>query len=525
MKKILNTGRSGMLQLQTMEFDRSNNKLYWPSCTVSYDQGEETYLLRIDVENKTVEDLGLVGKASCLLALYIPFAEGGDDAPGKPSDLNVVPAAKGELKAELTWTNPAKTFVNGELTSISEVVDERNGVEIAVLNNAKPGEVVSMTDNTITTDGECRYAVYARNEKGNGYRSVQYSYVGVDTPVAPAKSDVIVGPYCKSAEISWEVSKGGLHDGYLNPDEITYKVVRLPDSVVIANNIKETKVVDNNITTLQRYCYKVYACNRMGETGAYTQLAYILGDPAPLPYKESFENLEATFNTSTYVDGNGDFCTWAFNSPAGYYQFGDSQFCLEYIVNPGFEHSHENADEWMITPPFLFDAEKNYKISFDARSIREENLEFTIGDRNVKDYQKKFAECTVEGNTDANFQEFHHIEIDVPAGSAGVNCLGIRLVTAYPMNDFAHLQLLNIIVEEGVSSGISDVDGDMAVRISDNNVYTGSVEAVVEVYDASGIEVLRAVGSTVSLDSLPRGMYIVKVRSHADTVSKKYMVR
>lgn len=525
MTSILDTGRSGMLQLQTMEFDHSNNMLYWPSCTVSYDSGEETYLLRIDIENKTVEDLGLLGQASCLLSLYIPYAEGGDNAPGKVTDINVVAAEQGVLKADLSWTNPTTTFINEELTSINEVVVERDGVEIAVLDNVKPGQKMTMTDNTITKDGEYRYIIYARNDKGNGYKSVYYAYVGVDTPVAPEKSDVVIGPFCKSAEITWEVSTKGLHDGYLDPEEITYKIIRLPDSVVIADNLKETKFVDNNITTLQRYCYKLYACNRMGETGAYTQLAYVLGDPYVLPYKETFENLDATFNTSTYVDGNGDFCSWAFNSPAGYYQFGDSQFCLEYIVNPGFEHSHQDADEWMITPPFNFEAGKNYKISFEARSIRDENIELTIGDRNVKEFQTKFAELTAVGNTDANFQEFHTYEVDIPAGTSGVNCIGLRLVTPYPSDNYAHLQFMNIMVQEGVSNGIDDVNADAEVSIVSNKVFTGSAEAVVEVYDVSGMQVLTAVGSMVSLENLKPGMYIVKVRTNGNNVSKKYMVR
>lgn len=525
MTKVLETGRSGMLQLQTMEFDRSNNMLYWPSCTISFDEGEETYLLRIDVKEKTVTDLGVLGKASCLLALYIPYAAGGDNAPAKPTDLKVVPAEQGKLKADLSWTNPTKTFVNDELSSISSVVVERNNEEIAVFDNVKPGEKMTMTDEKFTIDGEYKYVIYARNAEGDGSKTAEYAYVGVDTPGEPTNINLTVGEFCKSAEVTWGVSKGGLHNGYIDLDEITYKVIRMPDSVVIADNLTETKIVDNNLTTLQRYAYKVYACNRMGETGAYTQVACILGDPAEMPYEETFENLEATFNTSTYVDGNADYCSWVFNSPAGYYQFGDSQYCLEYIVNPGFEHSHMDADEWMITPPFMFDGSKSYNISFDARSIREENLEFTIGDRNVKDFHKTFAKYTVEGNTDENFQDFHHIEIDVPAGTAGVNCLGIRLVSPYPSNDYAHLQLMNIAVMEGASSGISEIESNGNVYIADNKVYTGSIDAQVEVYDASGMMVLESTGAVVSLENLPRGMYILKVNADNTSIVKKYMVR
>ena len=523
MQKILETGRSGMLQLQTMEFDRSNNMLYWPSCTVSHDQSEETYMLRIDVEKKTVTDLGLVGKASCLLALYIPFADGGDNAPNKPFDLKVVPAEQGVLKAELSWTNPITTFVGDELTTISSIVVERNNVEIVTYDNAKPGEAMSLTDDNITADGECKYTVYARNENGVGSKAVGYAYVGIDTPNEPKNINFTVGQYCKSAEVTWEPAVGGLHDGFVKNEEITYKVVRMPDSVVVANNMKETKFVDKEISTLQRYCYKVYACNHMGETGAYTQVACIMGDPAPLPYEETFENLENTFNTSTYVDGNSDCCTWVFGSPAGYYQFGDSYFCLEYIVNPGFEHSHEDADEWMITPPFLLDSSKSYKISFDARSIREEKLELSLGDRNVKESQTKFADLTIEGNTNANYQEFHHMEVELPAGTTGINCLGIRLITPYPENNYAHLQIRNIMVQEGTANGITAAQAN--IFVADNEVYTGSADAIVEAYDTTGKNVLQATGEVVSLSCLSNGIYLIKVEANQTSVVLKHIVK
>ena len=525
MTEVMKTNRSGMLQLQTMEFDRSNNMLYWPSCTISFDEGEETYMLRIDIENKTVTDLGKVGAESCLIALYIPFADGGDEAPGKPTDLKVVPADKGARKAELSWTNPTVNFVNEELTSIGSVVVERNDVEVAVFDNVKIGEKMSFVDDKINADGECKYSVYARNANGNGSKATEYVYVGIDVPVEPTNIRLAVGEFCQSAEITWNASNGGLHNGFINTDEITYKVIRMPDAVVVANNIKETKFVDNNIDKLQRYAYKVYACNSVGESGAYTLEAAVLGNPHAIPYKETYEDLDITFNTSTYIDGNLDYCTWVINSPAGYYQFGDSQFCLEHIINPGFEHSGMDADEWMITPPFLFDGSKSYKITFDARSIREENFEFTIGDRNAESFHKKFTSANIVGNTDENYQDFHYYEIDVPAGTAGVKCLGLHLVTPFPANNYAHLQLMNISVVEGVSSGIGTVENDLNVRILDNMVYTGCDNAMVEVYDAAGMKVIETIGAKVSLNNLANGMYIVRVINNNGETVKKYMVK
>lgn len=92
----MQTGFGGLSQNQTMEFDHSTGLLYWAACSYDYDNGIQAHMLCIDMtsENVTMKNLGQIGINSSFMALYIPFAEGGDNAPAEPAEFTVTPGEK-----------------------------------------------------------------------------------------------------------------------------------------------------------------------------------------------------------------------------------------------------------------------------------------------------------------------------------------------------------------------------------------------------------------------------------------------
>lgn len=78
-----------------------------------------------------------------------------------PAGFNVVPADNNQLSATLTWINPSNTMNNSQLSTIDQIVVERNGEIIYTQNNVTPGASMTFTDNSVPRFDSFDYAVYA----------------------------------------------------------------------------------------------------------------------------------------------------------------------------------------------------------------------------------------------------------------------------------------------------------------------------------------------------------------------------
>lgn len=487
---VANTGFGSLMYNQTMEFDHSTGKLYWAANSYDYDGARETYMLCIDLhaDRITMKNLGAIGTGSTFMAMYIPFAEGGIDAPAAPSDLTVAPGSKGVRTATLEWTLPTTTFGGDALTdAITSVTVERNGEVVATL----PATATGYEDNGITEDGECEYVVYATNAAGNGGKARAFSFIGNDKPDTVTDMTFTVGEGCASATLAWTAPAKGFNGGYFSEDGLTYKIVRLPDNKTVAEGLTETTFTDTGIGRLGRYTYVIYACNDYGETAAEVGEYYVLGKAMDVPMTQDFSNLNYFENQWMAYDGNADNYSWTYSTEWGYYQFGDATPCAEYIINPGIDNPGNDADEWLITPPIKFEAGKPYKIKLTVRCINDHLLKLTVGDNNQLGSQADFNEITLKEVTNGDKYETAEYEVGLPSGIEGAKCVGLHLVSPYPASTNAsYLQIMNVTVEEGEATGITTV---ASTTDGDGTVYT-----------IDG----RAVRKDGSLEGLEKGIYI-----------------
>lgn len=490
LEEIVTTGFSGMMQNQTMEFDKSSGLLYWACSSYDYDGARELQMIRIDLSESPakVENLGQIGSGASLLSMYIPFAEGGEAAPASPADFKVVPGEKGAKTAKLSWTAPDMTFGGEPMTEgITGFVIERDGKELATL----PASATEYQDDDIQKDGEYNYAVYAVNSVGNGGKARCFSFIGHDVPGEVSGASVTVGEGCGSATITWDAPTHGLNGGYFSEDGLTYKVVRLPDNKTVAENISETTVTDKDISRLGRYQYEVYSCNASGETVSSVRGSYVLGQALDLPMAQDFTNMSYFNNQWTAEDANGDNYTWAYSSEWGYYQFGEMVPCAEYIVNPGIENYGNAADEWLITPPLKFEAGKSYYVKVTGRCISEETLCLTLGGNNVYSSHEAFGSVVMKPADDV--RTLADYEVNLPGGIDGVKCIGLHLTSPYPYMGNSYMQITGISVQEGHATGITNVPAD-----NEN-------AEMMNVYTIDG----RLVNRDGSLDGLDNGVYIM----------------
>lgn len=492
LEKVVETGFGGLMYNQTMEFDHSTGKLYWAANSYDYDGAREAYMLCIDVHSDEVaiENLGKIGSGATFMAMYIPFAEGGDDAPAAPSDLTVVPGTNGARSASLSWTLPETTFGGEVLTNgLTGIVIERNGEVIATL----PGYATEYDDESVTEDGEYEYVVYATNALGNGGKARVFSFIGNDMPDKVGNIRFTVGDACASAILSWTAPTKGFNGGYFSEDGLTYRIVRMPDNKTVAEGLTETTFTDTSIGRLGRYTYVIYACNAYGETAADASESYVLGDALDLPVTQDFSNLSYFENQWMAYDGNDDKYSWNYSSEWGYYQFGDATPCAEYIINPGIDNPGNDADEWLVTPPLAFDAKKQYCMKLTVRCTTDETLKLTVGNNNVMTGHEEFGEIILKPVVDDDKYGISEYEVNLPAGIDGVKCIGLHLASPYPAEGFSYLQIMNVTIDEGQATGMSSAVTDNAGRTDDNNVYT-----------LDG----RLVRTDGSLDGLAKGVYV-----------------
>ena len=121
--QVFDTGLSGMMSLQTMEFDRGNGKLYWASNCHSNDT-YDVQLQEIDLSdpnNITMTQLGPIGINATFMSMYIPAASS-FSAPAAPSQVTAVTPDPEKLSATISWTNPTTDFAGNAIDRLNGVV-------------------------------------------------------------------------------------------------------------------------------------------------------------------------------------------------------------------------------------------------------------------------------------------------------------------------------------------------------------------------------------------------------------------
>lgn len=91
---------------------------------------------------------------------FVPSAVYANTAQA-PTNVTAVKTNDVAQEATISWTNPSKTMSNANITSIDQIVVERNGVVIATLENAAPGAAMSYVDHEVPCYSTFEYKVYA----------------------------------------------------------------------------------------------------------------------------------------------------------------------------------------------------------------------------------------------------------------------------------------------------------------------------------------------------------------------------
>lgn len=364
---------------QSMTFDPITGKLYWAAVRSNGNSG----LYEVDTAT---------GRASLIFnfvnneeytGLYIPAPEVADGAPAAVADISAS-FDGGALSGAFTVTAPSTTHAGAALggnVNLTVLVDG----EAAHSASVAPG--ASVTVQRTLTEGVHSVTAYASNASGDGARKTLSKYIGVDAPSAVGNLTATALDGGK-AHISWSAPVAGRHDGYIDPAQLTYTVVRYPDATTVASGITATYFTDPVALPAGNFSYEVTAYCGARQGLAASTAPGLFGQGSNLPCRFDFETREA-YDLFTVIDANGDWDGeykwggWMYGPEFSYIKEEDGN-CAIYGYHP------ENAaDDWLITPPVTVEKGKKYRVKFVlwTRGDREK-VEVTAGMANTVAAQK-----------------------------------------------------------------------------------------------------------------------------------------
>lgn len=384
-------GKTGLSPeyIQSATFDPVTDKLYWTATMINGTSG----LYEVDVKTGNASKICDFAANEEYAGIYIPDPVVEDKAPAAIDDLRTdFDAAAHE--GFVLFTTPSNDCAGGKLSGNVTFRLTVDGVQVFE-REAQPGEKIS---HKVTLDeGVHGFTVTPSNAYGDGPRTGCARYVGLDAPEAVGNLSLAADDN-GDAFISWTAPGKGMNDGYIDPALLTYSVVRMPGNVEVASGIKSSSYTDKVNAASDNYYYVVtpYCDGREGlpaNTGTG-----IFGIGTSVPCKFSFDTKEE-YDLFTVIDANHDY------EPR--YQWGSWLYGPEVITEMEdgcavYMYSPENAaDDWLITPPFVVQAGKKYRLTFTMWTKGEkETLTVTAGAGNTIDAQSVIIPAADYSNKD-----------------------------------------------------------------------------------------------------------------------------
>lgn len=385
---------------QSMEFDHSTETLYWAANTIY----EEGFLTVVNIANGNSERTGTISENAQVVGLHIPFVRTADKAPAAVEGLTVTPAAEGALSATLSWTNPTQTYDKKGNTTITRVDIFRDNSLAGSVTDAAPGAQSSWTDANVPTSGRHEYKVFAVNAEGNGEPAEQTAYIGHDTPVAPTGATVSKIDET-TLKVEWTAPTAGQNGGWIDQASLRYRVKRLTDGSMVAENLAATSCTDT-VDKLNTYSYEIEAYTADGNGGKAKTNGVAAGPAITVPYTCSFKT-DGDFGLWTVIDANDDYYTWERETTLA---------AAKYYANENYETS---ADDWLISSPIALNAGVQYRLRFNAKSYDEsypEHVAVYLGQGKTVE-----AMTTKLGDFEVATYDMQQYEVTFPAIAADGN--------------------------------------------------------------------------------------------------------
>lgn len=366
------------IYFSTMYFDNSTGDLYYLPCS---DYGS-TSLYKVNPTTGLSQSIAWFNQGNHFTGLYIPYLTADNGAaPARVSGLDAQADLNGAMKDTIKWVTPSKTWAGDDLANLQSVKIYRKNAGYATTELTKTADLIANSQLLATVpateketamswvdenpiDGINTYYVLAANDKGNGVIDSIRCYMGIDVP--GAVSNIMLEKNGTGVDISWTAPEKGANNGYIGTEGLSYKITRLPDNVVVAENVTDTKYTDNTLGEQQSYSYTIQAVNAKGAGAIATSDPIMAGSPLKTP-------ISLAFDTQTDAD------RWSTNKMSNsiyfYYAGGWSD---DYKCMIGYGTSNGTVEGTLISPPLYLEEGKTYRFTTDFQADFFEDAYFDL---------------------------------------------------------------------------------------------------------------------------------------------------
>lgn len=360
--KIGDTGVSVKAILQSAVYDKNSGKMYWAAMTST----NQAVLYDVDLTTGEATKVCDFLNREEPVALYIP-EKFGNDCPAEPTNLSLT-FKNSNTTGAVIFDAPTLTVGGKKMSGDLTYTIKANGVVVGT-GDAEVGEEEVTTAVKNISEGYNTFEIYLSNKNGDGKKSYIKKWIGRDTPQIAQNVTFTLDKENNLAKLQWDYpNMGGLHGGYADPADFTYKVVRYPEEKVVSEGSKE-RVFSEPIPQgpWATHYYKVYAINNdlTGKEASSNILSF--GDALELPYVNMIETKKDLAEFSIFDKGDG--LTWHYLKSSS----TNGTACASCDA-----YGETTADAWLVAPPVKLKKGYQYQVSFEAFANYKENEKMAI---------------------------------------------------------------------------------------------------------------------------------------------------
>lgn len=243
------------------------------------------------------------------------------DCPAMCDYLTATAAKKGELKATVSFTMPRRTIAGGSLYTQGNgeiTATIKSDVESKTVTGA-PGSRQSVE--IATVQGQNVIYVTASNGFGDGEQTHTMVYTGEDIPTY-VDINIDASEDNNSAIIKWKAPTEGVNGGYLNPDNLVYKIYNnhpVTGEWIELGEVKGASSYTHTLPAGARLQMMQLGVTVSNEYGGGEQLTYatvVVGPPHELPMVETFNGV-VTYEPIMQQPLSEEYTgSWTFYNPA-----------------------------------------------------------------------------------------------------------------------------------------------------------------------------------------------------------------
>ena len=476
---LSNVGSTGIYPQyeQSMTFSPDGSVIFWAACN-----DDINALYSVDPSTASAKKIKDFVNGEEFVSLWTGGIVAADGAPAAATDLKA-DFQGASLSGTITFTAPVLTHAGNELGGVINYEIKANEQKVSEGTTAPGRETVCPV--VLSERGVTDFTVTLSNSEGIGESaSLAGVFVGPDTPRYVENLRLEAGSAEGEFIVSWDSPETGAHGGYVDPAGIKYRVRRLPDFEILSENAT-SPFTDSFLSETPVMCsYEVMPYVDENISGLpLTSNSIMTGKPFEVPYSEDFESTSHT-GEWTIIDANGDGHSWEYQWDFGYYRVYNND-------NP--------KDDWLISPYVRLESGKRYCLTFDVRTIADEEIEVRAG-QSLEPAELDMVLIEPVLIPDTNY-EWQTRECTFTAPVDGKYHFGFHAMTATPENALA-AYIDNVKVERVQSSGIEAVE------------ITGAAASELRYFNMQGVE--------VSPETLVPGIYIV---SGGDASARKVVVK